>query len=96
MSKHTPGLWNYYDDSNDGKTNRIEIVAVGKTIAHIYNSVTEEDLPNARLIAAAPELLEALSSLISQLNGFQECNGDKGFDLVGSLAAIAKATGETA
>ena len=60
MNKHTPGPWTFYDDSNDGKTNRIEIVAIGKTVAHIYHSVPTEDLPNARLIAAAPDLLEAL------------------------------------
>ena len=60
MSKHTPGPWTVYDDSNDGKTNRIEIVAIGKTICHIYHSVPVEDLPNANLIAAAPDLLEAL------------------------------------
>lgn len=67
MSKqqHTPGPWVFYDDSNDGKTNRIEIVALGKTVARIYHSVPAEDLPNARLIAAAPELLEALLLFVS-------------------------------
>lgn len=49
----TPGPWSFYDDSNDGKTNRIEIVAIGKTVARIYHSVPEEDLPNAAHIAAA-------------------------------------------
>lgn len=48
----TPGEWSCYDDSNDGKTSRIEIVAIGKTVARIYRSVPEQDLPNARLIAA--------------------------------------------
>jgi hypothetical protein len=48
----TPGEWACYDDSSDGKTNRIEIVAIGKTVARIYRSVQEQDLPNARLIAA--------------------------------------------
>ena len=48
----TPGEWACYDDSNDGKTSRIEIVAIGKTVARIYRSVPEQDLPNARLIAA--------------------------------------------
>jgi len=47
MSSHTKEPWNYYNDTNDGKTNRIEIVAIGKTIARIYKSVEEEDLPNA-------------------------------------------------
>ncbi len=57
----TPGPWVVYDDSNDGKTNRIEIVALGKTVARIYRSVPEEDLPNARLIAAAsPDNIAAL------------------------------------
>lgn len=44
---HTPEPWKVYDDSDDGKTNRIEIVAIGKTVARIYNSVEQEDLPNA-------------------------------------------------
>lgn len=48
----TPGEWVCYDDSSDGKTSRIEIVAIGKTVARIYRSVQEQDLPNARLIAA--------------------------------------------
>lgn len=48
----TPGEWVCYDDSSDGKTNRIEIVAIGKTVARIYRGVQEQDLPNARLIAA--------------------------------------------
>lgn len=52
MSKHTPGPWNLYDDT--ASTGRIEIVALGKTVARIYHSVPEEDLPNAHLIAAAP------------------------------------------
>jgi len=52
----TPGEWVYYDDSSDGKTNRIEIVAIGKTVARIYRSVQEQDLPNARLIAACSPL----------------------------------------
>lgn len=60
MSAHTPGPWTLYDDSNDGKTNRIEIAAIGKTVARIYHSAPEEDLPNARLIAAAPELIQEL------------------------------------
>ena len=69
MSKHTPGPWSFYDDSNDGKTNRIEIVGWGKTVARIYHSVPEEDLPNARLIAAAPDLLEALRDLVDAMTG---------------------------
>ena len=90
MSKHTPGPWKFYDDSNDGKTNRIEIVAIGKTVARIYHSVPEEDLPNARLIAAAPDLLNAVRFLLSNPdNRISKADRDAAY------AAIAKATGET-
>lgn len=86
MSKHTPGPWKFYDDSNDGKTNRIEIVAIGKTVARIYHSVPAEDLPNARLIAAAPDLLEACKAALSDDQPYiEKCK-----------AAIAKATGGAA
>ena len=85
-AKHTPGPWSLYDDSNDGKTNRIEIVAIGKTIAHIYHSVKEEDLPNARMIAAAPELLAALER-IAELSYDSEATRV-------AREAIAKARGE--
>lgn len=64
----TPGEWACYDDSNDGKTSRIEIVAIGKTVARIYRSVPEQDLPNARLIAAChPENIRALLAEVERL-----------------------------
>lgn len=86
MSQHTPGPWIVYNDSDDGKTNRIEIAARGKTVARIYHSVPKEDLPNARLIAAAPDLLEALRVA-------EESVGDlKALEIV--RAAIAKAEGQ--
>jgi hypothetical protein len=102
MSKHTPGPWSFYDDSNNGKTNRVEIVAIGKTVARIYHSVPAEDLPNARLIAAAPELLEALNAMINHYTSLIN-SGDAGnwdpeeeSEVIAARAAIAKAQGETA
>ena len=102
--KHTPGPWTVYDDSNDGKTNRIEIAARGKTVARIYQSVPEEDLPNARLIAAAPDLLEALVELSESFvdtyfddpRSDEEIDGHQEFWENKARAAIAKATGEQA
>ena len=97
MTKHTPGPWNFYDDSNDGKTNRIEIVAVGKTVARIYHSVPAEDLPNARLIAAAPDLLEALETALDGWQREFEYLAKRTPEWVTKArAAIAKATGEQA
>lgn len=90
ITKHTPGPWSFYDDSNDGKTNRIEIVAIGKTVARIYHSVPAEDLPNARLIAAAPDLLWALEFLVAGIEGGVS---ETYIPLVTARAAIAKATG---
>jgi antitoxin (DNA-binding transcriptional repressor) of toxin-antitoxin stability system len=81
MSKHTPGPWVVYDDSNDGKTNRIEIAARGKTVARIYHSEPEKDLPNACLIAAAPDLLEACQTFSEWLrredDGFVAAGRDR-------------------
>lgn len=102
MSKHTPGPWVAYDDSNDGKTNRVEIVAKGKTVARIYHSVPDEDLSNARLIAAVPELLEALNNLswyadmcVSFLKETHPGKSQSLNERVKKAAeAIAKATGE--
>ncbi len=57
MSKHTPGPWLY--DSLD----RVVIRAGIEDIAHMDRSASDAD---ARLIAAAPELLEALNDLLEE------------------------------
>ena len=105
QTKHTPGPWYV---STPGRTDVLYVgpVAVsshrtalgsGASNPECLSHIDDDSLhANANLIAAAPDLIEALSSLISQINGFQECNGDKDFDLVDSLAAIAKATGGAA
>jgi hypothetical protein len=90
-AEYTPGPWVFYDDSNDGKTKRIEIAARGKTVARIYHSVPEEDLPNARLIAAAPDLLEALQYMVNACPAIDPSGEDAHAH---SRAAIAKATGD--
>ena len=105
-AEYTPGPWVHYDDSADGKTNRHEIAAFGKTICHIYHSVPEQDKANARLIAAAPELLEALELMLKPAIKCLEANGatkaNNGVTLTYSVrqienyrAAIAKARGQS-
>ena len=66
MDKHTPGPWNvvledqrdyighYIDDGN--KT-------IAETVCAEAGTVSEEEAANARLIAAAPELLAALEDV---------------------------------
>lgn len=54
---HTPAPWRHYDDSSS-PNHRHSIVAMGKTVAHIYCTKGDEaeDAANARLIAHAPDL----------------------------------------
>ena len=85
MSSHTPGPWRYvpqhYVDNN-------------YMLIHCSADPNEGDnlrgycgLANARLIAAAPELLESLEYAIRMVPELATVPGVK--------AAIAKATGET-
>jgi hypothetical protein len=63
VSKHTPGPWKIRTDGN-GKT---YVVTSLVYIAQVFISDNSIDAPideaNARLIAAAPDLLRALSEL---------------------------------
>jgi len=81
MRKHTPGFW-----FCDGMIQ--EVSACGPTDAG-----PEQQEANARLIAAAPELLEALRGVQTM----QQCGQLEAFAgepwLVAVQAAIAKATG---
>jgi hypothetical protein len=97
--KHTPGPWLYAQEGLDA----FGIVQPdGHSIVHLvalHNSTGARHLPaNARLIAAAPDLLEALTKLLDM---HERC--DAGFAPHVELrfairdmarAAIARATGE--
>ena len=95
MSKHTPGPWKIYwgrdNDSyplgiwamrSDGFCNRSVVTSFG------CKAQAESDA-NARLISAAPELLEALKNCIKQIQAL--CSEDDVPD--GAFEAIAKAEG---
>ena len=76
MSAHTPGPWHWDSDAvkNDpyGRV-RYRVCTLGKTITQVYYSSFEGGLTNAdadaRLIAAAPDLLEALIGLVGLERG---------------------------
>jgi hypothetical protein len=60
--KHTPGPWNIYppyEDGDKGCLVRARSCSIAEVIPHA--NATE---PNARLIAAAPEMAEALQSML--------------------------------
>lgn len=94
MSAHTPGPWRYWPcriDSSTGMENYTQFV---NHEGHVFRAplryLREED---ARLIAAAPELLEALKSLIDMDVAYNR--GPVVEDAVTKArAAIAKAEGK--
>lgn len=81
---HTPGPW-FYDDSNKS---RLIINSEWAAIASIPY-LDAEAVANARLIAAAPNLLAALEHAVETLSA-------EGFDVSMLRAAITKATGAAA
>jgi hypothetical protein len=89
MSKHTPGQW-YWDFDRDGKAS-LRSDTSGEPIMDEGQCPSIED---RCLIAAAPDLLEALESLADD---YLRKDG-LGFDLLAStkmFAAIRKAKGES-
>ena len=101
MSKHTAGEWRVYEegDSQPG----IEIFEKGQPVFSIivygdegedngvFGREKEEALANARLIAAAPELLE----LAVQVRDNCECGWRGGEVATQAAALIARIEGET-
>ncbi len=100
MSKHTPGPWNCNRASSAGR-NIIVSESMPLDIAVLSNrDKTQSEIDaNARVIAAAPELLEALSKINDAACYASEENTDamkEALLLIGNLAraAIAKAEGQ--
>ena len=84
MSKHTPGPW---ETKHHGEW------ITGKDAVHGEVVIAKAEFDweaNARLIAAAPDLLNAVCFLLSNLdNRISKADRDTAYN------AIAKATGET-
>lgn len=96
-ANHTPGPWVYI--GNGDIVARSEKYCGGeKDIASVFLTANDEDEANARLIAAAPDLLEALNLGYTQTMDYIQRNHLSGSEnnqwLVLARAAIAKATGE--
>ena len=108
MSKHTPGPWEFGRCKQITGIRTIAGWFIGRTggrkplldIGEVYLFASQnegEQEANARLIAAAPELLEACQSMDADLNdpgcwiGALMSPNPKTVDLI--RAAIAKATG---
>ena len=98
-AKHTPGPW--WADVGDEEADRAYqwpvIMSSTREIVGtegFYGDI-EEDIANAILAAAAPELLEALKSLVHSLDESDLIHDDQRQAFAASKAAIAKATGQS-
>jgi hypothetical protein len=112
--KHTPGPWKYsvthplsgsawfvvVDRNGSGPIMDVGGHEKNGQIAEAKYLITDpqEIEANARLIAAAPELLEALELLLADAEGLYKATGgmftDERFPFVTARAAIAKATND--
>lgn len=92
MNKHTPGPWLF----SSYKSGNSVIVIDGKEFDVATVNYPNRDA-NAHLIAAAPELYEALDGLLADITEYQEINflgGENNHWQVRARAALAKARGE--
>ena len=100
MSAHTPGPWRIADDvypsflKVDGPSFKLSVVMWA---TDLDESDYQSRLADLRLIAAAPELLEALIDVvaIAQLDKWDQAVSGRQSFLWNAKVAIAKARGDT-
>ena len=95
---HTPGPWRVADDYDGAPPIRVEarLPVAGAMpwapIARLVNEAGPTGQANARLIAAAPEMLEALRSVVDDIGGVDAEHHNALLEQIS--AAIKRATGE--
>lgn len=99
MGKHTPGPWVAHDGTQHGgrRWGCWDVFADDKPGTYVagVNRDNPDDEANARLIAAAPELLKAAERAERMLAEVTPANSYAGSPLAELRTAIAKATGES-
>ena len=92
MSKHTPGPW---EASHDIGANCVATITSGWVVVPIGADPNKFDAKaDAQLIAAAPEMLEALRAMLA--SGLPNDKDANGIDATQkAIAAINKARGKT-
>lgn len=97
MSKHTPGPWRIVRARGaskaaiNGAQIRTEAGLHITSITHVADKPISQKAADARLIAAAPEMLEALRMVVRHLHA---PGGDGYEELLAAERAIAKAEGK--
>jgi len=92
MSKHTQGPWIAHPDIGEDNRGMGWIRTPDGRDVSCYGTQElwmSENIANGKLMAAAPELLEALQTLLSSNDGFGRVRPE---DEATARAAIAKAT----
>jgi hypothetical protein len=91
-AKHTPGPW----EVNYRRVSPVNGIKDGKIdICHVYGDEWVE-IANARLIAAAPDLLAAAKQAAESIDHFATTDGPSGYAYRILREAIRKAEGEGA
>ncbi len=92
-AQHTPGPWELHADDMGGISPFVYPVHQEFPVAIVtgYYAGLKQRLPDARLIAAAPELLDATRLLLNWADAI--CNDGGSGEVKAARAAIAKATG---
>jgi hypothetical protein len=67
-TKHTPGPWTFDSRATGTYNVRTESRYIAIISDHPKRELSDQMLPNAKLIAAAPELLEACASVLNANN----------------------------
>ena len=70
MDRHTPGPW---EAKRETDYVAAQVWADGRQLAEVYGESREARAANARLIAAAPELLNVLQRTITEFWAEYEC-----------------------
>lgn len=92
----TPGPWKVVDDVSEGvwiATNDDKAHPICDIVGRVFDKeamttqITAEDMANARLIAAAPDLLEALKQLLEDTRHMRQEYSDA--DEAAELARVA-------
>lgn len=105
-TKHTPGPWFYDGDGFDSLadadcgTDGYEVFTkdehgdVNQPVCSLADTCDENETEaNANLIAASPDLLQALEKLLAQCEKIEEARCQSFYDCDEARAAIAKALG---
>lgn len=91
-TKYTPGPWDYVRENGSPTTGQHMIKgAVPGYLAEVRDCGSGDVSANARLIAAAPDLLDALAAALNLIDLVVPFEGDVTRK---ARAALAKATGE--